>query len=181
MINILIPYHAREKIKKKKEKDTPWNDNMNMIPQFKSKYLRFLCFLFAINCFGLRCFISVCFNSFSYFCFMMRAMLSFKLGKVDTNLCTAPCILKYFPICARSCSVYFLYGPRSLFFVTLETPFFTASKSGRPRNVFPYWTSRVKLYVLHGYHSWVWFEGTSISTTPLFSSKNSHSILIKLA
>ena len=63
---------------------------------------------------------------------MVRVVLLFKLGKVDTNLGTvadAPCILQYFLICAQSWLVYFLHGPRPLLFVTLETPFFTASES----------------------------------------------------
>ena len=69
---------------------------------------------------------------------MVQVVLSFKMGKVDTDLRTvaaAPCILQYF--CALTWSVYFLYGPRPLFLVTLETPF-TSSKSMQPRSVSPF-------------------------------------------
>ena len=88
-----------------------------------------------------------------------------QIGKGGKNLRTvaaAPCILQYYPICSRSRSVYFLYGTSPLFFVTLETPFFTAFKSARPGCVSSFWTSRVIETSCNSWVPLIWFEATSL-------------------
>ena len=98
---------------------------------------------------------STCFNSFLYFCRMVRAVLSFKLGKVDTNLRTVAKPHGYYsnPL---SWSVYFLYGPQPLFLwhwkiISSQHP------NRRNREVFllPEAREWQKLHVFHGYH---WYD-----------------------